>query len=206
MNIRLLTYRLQSLSALVNALTYLQGTSFTSIPRCLPIIQLELPALEESPAFELPSVLVPPDAMDLDDSGGSAPGPTIEDGKAKSPATSEFPYFCIRLFDNQVRVPASTIHHTDVFQTTPDASTPAGYVISRCLLDMLDIFEINRKEGARLMLELPRWFDYKTFKGRRPDGDNLDGEGIDTMQWNLEATTVEVRVSSHPGTTELKLN
>lgn len=58
------------------------------------------------------------------------------------------------------------------------------------MLDMLEIYEVNRKEGARLFLELPRWWNYRTFKGRDSDEER---EGIETMQWTLECTTVEVQ-------------
>lgn len=60
---------------------------------------------------------------------------------------------------------------------------------------MLNIYEVNRKEGARLLLDLPRWWAYRTFKG----GDDItEEEGKETMQWMLECTAVEVCDSHQP--------
>lgn len=61
-----------------------------------------------------------------------------------------------------------------------------------CVQDMLDIFEVNRKEAARLLLELPKWFSAKTFKGRNEDDDALVSEDDEVMDWGLECTIVEV--------------
>lgn len=56
-------------------------------------------------------------------------------------------------------------------------------------MDMLNIYEVNRKEGARLFLDLPRWWAYRTFKGR---DEIQEEEGKETMQWVLECTAIEV--------------
>ena len=81
-------------------------------------------------------------------------------------------------------------------KVTPKDTLPAGYVVRTCVQDMLEIFEINRKEGARLLLELPRWFDSSTFKSRVTDEDNPAPAEEEVMGWNLECTIVEVRASS----------
>ena len=76
------------------------------------------------------------------------------------------------------------------FQITPDPSTPSGYVVRSALRDVLDVFEINRKECARLLLEYPKWTIPSTFKAQpgAPDTDPGLGKG-----WQLESTLVEVR-------------
>jgi nuclear cap-binding protein subunit 1 len=57
------------------------------------------------------------------------------------------------------------------------------------LLDLVDIFEINRKECARLLLEFPKWVPTGTFKPRpgAPPQDPVAGK-----DWQLESTTIEV--------------
>ncbi|KAJ7667559.1 armadillo-type protein [Mycena polygramma] len=65
-------------------------------------------------------------------------------------------------------------------QITPDDKTPAGYAVHTGLLDILDIFEVNRKECARLLLEYPKWTIPGTFKPK-PGGED----------WQLESTVIE---------------
>ena len=65
-----------------------------------------------------------------------------------------------------------------------------GYAIRSGLLDLLDIFEVNRKECARLLLEFPKWNLRGTFKARpgAPAEEPVAGK-----DWQLESTIVEVR-------------
>lgn len=72
---------------------------------------------------------------------------------------------------------------------TPLGTTPSAYLVRTCMMDMLNIYEVNRKEGARLFLDLPRWWAYRTFKGR---DEIQEEEGKETMQWVLECTAIEV--------------
>jgi len=60
------------------------------------------------------------------------------------------------------------------------------------LLDIIDIFEINRKEGARLLLEYPKWTVPGTFKPK--PGTTVDGNLETAKNWQLESTLLEVRV------------
>lgn len=57
---------------------------------------------------------------------------------------------------------------------------------------MLDIFEVNRKECARLLLEYPKWTLPGTFKPKAgaPPQSPVEGKG-----WDLENTLIEVRSS-----------
>ncbi|KAL4241306.1 Nuclear cap-binding protein subunit 1 [Abortiporus biennis] len=121
--------------------------------------------------FEIPSVLVPPEVIELDslstDSG--------EDAQVKK---EEWPEFYIRLFDNDV---------------TPDPTTPTGYAIRSGILDLVDIFEVNRKECARLLLEFPKWLPTGTFKPRpgAPAQDVAAGK-----DWSLDSTIIETILGS----------
>ena len=78
---------------------------------------------------------------------------------------------------------------------TPDPTTPTGYAVRSALLDTVDIFEVNRKECARLLLEYPKWTLFGTFKPRpgAPPHEPVAGK-----DWQLESTLVEVNILSHP--------
>ena len=59
------------------------------------------------------------------------------------------------------------------------------------LLDILDIFEVNRKECARLLLEYPKWNLPGTFKPK--PGVTALGDPVPGKDWQLESTIIEVR-------------
>lgn len=75
-------------------------------------------------------------------------------------------------------------------QVTPDPTTPEGYAVRSAILDLVDIFEVNRKECARLLLELPKWLPPGTFKPR-PGAPTQ--EAVPGKDWQLESTIIEVR-------------
>ena len=67
---------------------------------------------------------------------------------------------------------------------------------------MIDIFEVNRKECARLLLEMPKWIIPGTFKpkpGTVPQND-LEIQKPD-VGWQLESTIIEVSRSDVEGLT-----
>lgn len=73
---------------------------------------------------------------------------------------------------------------------SPDPNTPAGYVIRSALIDTVDIFEINRKECARLLLEYPKWNLPGTFKPK--PGSTVEHEPSPGKDWQLDSTVLEV--------------
>ncbi|KAI0074461.1 hypothetical protein K474DRAFT_1765807 [Panus rudis PR-1116 ss-1] len=156
----------ERLDAALAALQILNSSDFaqTSDSYPLPYKDLEKPT---STPFELPSVLVPPEVIELDtlstDSG--------EDALVKK---EEWAEFYIRIFDNDV---------------SPDPTTPVGYAIRSGLLDLIDIFEVNRKECARLLLEFPKWCLPGTFKPRpgAPPPESV----VPGKDWQLESTSIE---------------
>lgn len=99
----------------------MQASSFANTPSALPRPQKYLPPLENKiaaplslNAFDLPFVLVPPDAMDLegDDGVGAAVGPSIEDGQPTPAAKLEVPSVYLRVFDDEVRLSRQSLHCT----------------------------------------------------------------------------------------------
>lgn len=110
----------------------------------------------------------------------------------------EWPDYMLRLFENDVRlVPGRTpfTYANKQFNTqvTPDLASPAGYAVRADLLDIVDIFEINRKECARLLMEYPKWTVQGTFKPKPgTPGDISDRIPEPDKDWQLESTIIEV--------------
>jgi nuclear cap-binding protein subunit 1 len=59
------------------------------------------------------------------------------------------------------------------------------------LLDTIEIFEVNRKECARLLLEYPKWTVPGTFKPKPGAPATIDP--VPNKDWQLESTVIEVR-------------
>jgi len=62
------------------------------------------------------------------------------------------------------------------------------------LLDTIDIFEVNRKDCARLLLEYPKWCLPGTFKPK--PGVPVTVDSTPGKDWQLESTVIEVRKNS----------
>ncbi|KAJ7163814.1 MIF4G like-domain-containing protein [Mycena crocata] len=117
--------------------------------------------------YDLPSVLVPPEVIELD-------GLSTDSGEDAQVKKEEWPEYFLRLFDNDI---------------TPDPKTPAGYAVRTGLSDILDIFEVNRKECARLLLDYPKWTIPGTFKPK--PGGSVVPEPVPGKDWQLESTVIE---------------
>ena len=79
-----------------------------------------------------------------------------------------------------------------VFQVTPNPNTPVGYSIRSTLVDIIDVFEVNQKECARLSLEYPKWNLPRTFKLK--SGVPITTEPVPGKDWQLESTIIEVQI------------
>lgn len=77
-----------------------------------------------------------------------------------------------------------------MLQISPDPNTPSGYAVRTALLDILDIFEVNRKDCARLLLEYPKWNLPGTFKPK--PGAPVENDPVPGKDWQLESTVIEV--------------
>lgn len=74
---------------------------------------------------------------------------------------------------------------------TPDPTTVSGYAVRSALLDIIDIFEVNRKECVRLLMEYPKWTLPGTFKPK-PGAPVTAEEEDPEKNWQLESTIIEV--------------
>ncbi|KAI0352745.1 cap binding protein 80-PB [Trametes cingulata] len=147
------------------ALQTLNGSDFAQTAESYPQPYIASPPWTEEP-FNLPGVLVPPEGIELDEL-------TTESGENAQPKKEEWPQCYVRLFENDL---------------TPDPTTPVGFAIRSTLIDIIDIFEVNRKDCARLLLEFPKWTLPGTFKPRPGAPAETPVEGKD---WQLESTILE---------------
>jgi nuclear cap-binding protein subunit 1 len=61
------------------------------------------------------------------------------------------------------------------------------------LLDIIEIFEVNRKECARLLIEYPKWTVEGTFRPRPGDpAEASERIPIPGRDWQLESALIEV--------------
>jgi nuclear cap-binding protein subunit 1 len=76
-------------------------------------------------------------------------------------------------------------------QITPETSSVVGYSIRTLIIDVVEAYGINRKEGAQVLVDLPRWLRRGIFfqPGLGPS-DTL--EGGKEAGWQLESTLIEV--------------
>lgn len=143
-----------------------------------------------SPYFDLPSATVPPEAMELEAlaDGAEESAPTIKN--------DEWPEYRLRLFPDDVclnRISLCILLMAYI-QVTADDTTVLGYVVRTLLSDVIDIFEVNRKECSRLLLDIPKWLPQGTFKARPGvPSENEDAKG---PSWQLESCIMEVCCSN----------
>lgn len=119
-------------------------------------------------------------------------GNLYEDNKPTA-KKDEFPQYYLSLFDNEVCSISRKIAFTLTYaQTTPDITTPSGYSIFATLRDLINIYEVNRKECARLLLDLPRWFTRGTFKPKPGTTPNETEPAAHDKSWQIESLVIEV--------------
>ncbi|KAF8629608.1 hypothetical protein AX15_003350 [Amanita polypyramis BW_CC] len=162
------------LDMILNALRALNDGDFSETASIIPQPYSVYPEPDASfLPFNLPTVLVPPELIEIDGLSGNSE----EDIQVRK---EEWPEFYLRLFDNDV---------------TPDPNTPAGYAVRAALLDIIEIYEVNRKDCARLLLEYPKWNLPGTFKPR--PGAPVDSEPVEGKDWQLESTILETILGAY---------
>ncbi|KAG5643263.1 hypothetical protein DXG03_001273 [Asterophora parasitica] len=160
------------LDTVLFALKTLNDSNFAQTAESFPQPYTNLPAPPADVApFNLPSVLVPPEIIELDALSTEADAEDTAQVKKE-----EWPEYFLRIFDNDI---------------SPDPNTPAGYAVRTALLDIISIFEVNRKECARLLLEYPKWNLPGAFKPKPGAPTPSDVEPVAGKDWQLESTIIE---------------
>ncbi|KAF8264305.1 MIF4G like-domain-containing protein [Lactarius quietus] len=157
------------LDCAVSALKTLDLSDFVDVSGIFPQPYASMSTSTIVP-FDLPSVLVPPEVIELEVMSTES----SEDAPIKK---EEWPEYMLRLFDNDV---------------TADPKSPAGYAVRSDIIDIVEIFEVNRKECARILVEYPKWTVEGTFKPRPGDPtDSPDCIPLAGRDWQLESTLIE---------------
>lgn len=173
------------LASLVQVLDDQLAASFTVPVECLPQVHKSLLLSEPAMPFEIPSTMVPPEDFDF--------GALAEDSTARR---IMMPRLSLRFFDSEASCHCSIVRALSLIssflQISPPPESWNGFVIRSCIIDTISIFEVNRRECGRLMLELPRWFTWGTFKGKR--GIGPEPENLIDLDYVLESTVLEVRL------------
>ncbi|KAG8218274.1 MIF4G like-domain-containing protein [Butyriboletus roseoflavus] len=159
----------------LSVLKALESSEFLDAWSSVPQPYLDYPDLDPtvSSPFELPSILVPPEVIELD-------GLATDAGEDAQVKKEEWPEYFFHLFDNA---------------TTPEPINVSGFLIRSNIRDMVDIFEINRKECARLLLEYPKWCVPGTFKPRSGAPPTTE-EDPNAKNWQLESVVIETVLGS----------
>ncbi|TFK28686.1 cap binding protein 80-PB [Coprinopsis marcescibilis] len=167
---------IEFLEMLLTTLRKLDESDYVETGDCLPRpYEIYVPfSPDVLRPYDLPLVLVPPEAIEMD-----ALSPITAEGETPV-KKDEWPEFFIRLFPSDV---------------SPDFTNPVGYMIRTTILDIVDIFEVNRKECARLLLEYPKWNLPGTFKPK--PGSTVTVEPAPGKDWQLESTIIETIISTY---------
>jgi len=172
-------------------------------PACLPAASDLLPTTvspvtsavpPEQRVVTLPDVHVAPlrdAARDTHDEDLLAPPPHLNTGKGMSEVV-------------RARIGAPPLDKAARWfgASVPALGTATSVVLRSMVLDLLDLFVINRKECAHVLWTLPRWLRRGTFDGRTPPTRGLFGEAGEAWHeagdgpWSLEDLVLESALSS----------
>ncbi|KAF5322475.1 hypothetical protein D9619_001169 [Psilocybe cf. subviscida] len=166
---------IELLELLLTTIATLNESDFKETANCVPQPYLQYAEVDNTvmKPYDLPSVLVPPEVIELDSM-------SAETGEETPVKKDEWPEYFVRLFPEDV---------------SPDPKNPAGYIIRTALLDMVEIFEVNRKECARLLLEYPKWNLPGSFKPK--PGASTEAEPVPGKDWQLESTIIETVLGAY---------
>lgn len=122
--------------------------------------------------------------------------------------TTSTPRMHLRFFDDEVKSVFLNISENILIdpnsQTTPGLTSGIGYLVRGAILDLMELLEPNRKECARILLELSQghWIvgNEKLFKAKKSKDQQQQSETameVDAPKgtWILDNTLVEVSTS-----------
>lgn len=165
-----------------------------------PLLELRINSSSvESPypkPFDLPIVLLPPDAEEpgLEAHPPAPKTPSLSTGPGPIPLDSK---------DRTNYLGVKLLLRLFSENTVPVRATANGVILRTLVNDVIDIFEVNRKECAKILLELPRWVGRGTFKTKTASKPKPDEEGNGVEQsipkgsdWVLEHILLESILTS----------
>ncbi|KZS92618.1 hypothetical protein SISNIDRAFT_412320 [Sistotremastrum niveocremeum HHB9708] len=167
------SFVIERLDGLVATLRVSATTGFISSLSSYPQPHSLFPALADSKvtSFALDSVLLPPEQVDI--SG--------QDDEEQSSSLNDMCHFHLTLFDDDI---------------TPNPATPEGYAVRSIITDIVDIYEVNRKDCARVLLDTPKWLPSETFRPKPGAEAPSNGDTPVTQGWQLESTLIDTILSN----------
>lgn len=171
-----------------------------------PIVSLALGPHQK--LTKLPEVLIPPDdEFDANKSHtvlSTAAGDGVRNQNREKKSTkskSDEAYRAGIGFDRVFRYPRW-------FKgSVPDPTSPESVVLRSTFHDIIDLYQVNRRESAKILFEMPRWLRKGTFVGKSIGIDvGIFGQATDEWQvsengemigaWSLEEMIVESILST----------
>ncbi|PVF94764.1 hypothetical protein CPB86DRAFT_788751 [Serendipita vermifera] len=130
----------EQIECLISALRELESDGFMYPPVLLRPHDEFGKLRDLEPSYELPSILVPPEIVS-DDSIA-----TTTNNRRR-----ELPIVWLQIFDVEPSI---------------NPARAGGYLLRSSFEDIIDIYEVNRKEAARILLDARRWFTPGTFRAK----------------------------------------
>ncbi|WRT66889.1 uncharacterized protein IL334_003852 [Kwoniella shivajii] len=157
-----------TLDNFLSALHALRANAFNP-PECLPRYW-ESSILDEnttqSDPYELATVSMPPEMYAVD-------AEELDKGEGRIGN--------LRLFAEEV---------------VPSPESLDGWVLQSLVLDLINIYEVNRKECASLLLSLRKYFPSKTFKPTHPPEDVDSDESTPVSTWSPESLAISTLLNA----------
>ena len=172
------------------ALRTLEEASFPVVD-IIPQPHLSFHKLENlTPTYELRVVLVPPAVIEIKD----------DSDMRSAPKARELPTVYLRVFETEVcSRPAGLLYRYSLLpQPTIDAATPEGFLLRSTWTDMMDIYEISRKEAARVLLDSARWFKPGTFRPKPGTAPPPQPDDPPPTGYQLELSVMEASGPARP--------
>lgn len=147
----------------------------------------------------MPEILVPPEEEDEYEFALGGPGGAAKQGgeggsgrnkrKFGAGGGSKHKSISLQKADEEVRRAGAGPDRVGLYprwfvESCPLAGTPSSVVLRGLVLDIVDLYEVNRKECARILFGLAKWLRKGTFVGKAVDPNSgLFGDAEDVDEW-----------------------
>lgn len=166
-------------------------------------------------SLTLPEILVPPEEEEFEGFtfGADPSGGSRANGSSGSKSRNKNKTISLQRAEEEVRRAGAGPDKAGLFarwfvESAPLAGTPSSVVLRGLLLDIIDLYEVNRKECARILFGIHKWLRRGTFAGKAlspasglfGDADDTNWTGQDDNDpeggWLLDDVLVECILSS----------
>lgn len=202
----------------VSALQYLRAREYRKpafLPSAVNLLPPPVVAAIKVPredAITLPDILIPPDDEYAEGPGTShsLSGADSSQGRRrqrKGKGASASPDDDLATYRAGAGVERVFRYPRWFKDTVPGVSSPDSVVLRSTIHDIIDLYQVNRKECSRILFDMPRWLRKGTFVGKSVTPDmGIFGEAEDAWQlgpddklqgsWSLDELIVESILST----------